>query len=594
MKKNFTLPLFAVALSLTPLAGMANETSQRPVSAFKTPLPERTVRHSSTPVKVSKPQKEAGATDILEITPLTLNPQGQTAYYFKDCTGIYPYATEDGIAFYRYTDTNDAAKFVWGDDGNVYIYDILQTEDPYNEDGRTTVGYTKGTMVNENEIVISFPQTVMTYDSFYFEGYIYYNICVLKETEDDEGGIWYEPVTDITSVTLTREPGSDNWVLQIPYNDGDVYGLGYFQQTDEDAVVSLYAWGEYVDFTQSYKPLDAPMAEIPAGVEPEQWQIIDGLNGWETYVAFDGDDIYIKGFSSSYPELTLKATKNGDGTASIPFNQYVGIDPYNVRFMLTRYAYVDPSNDQQIILAPEDTEFVLKVDETNKRITCADPELYLVICTAPSTGLQRMVIGFIDFIIQYQESYAGTPANPMTLFWSWNDEEFDSLGYFSFFFEIPILSTKGTVLDMDYLYYRIYQDGQLLTFNYNDPFPGCYWGTEDTTLIPFLFSNGFDIYAYWQYFNLREIGIYDYPETMGVQTVYEYEGVTTESDLLTLNIATGEVTGDSGVSSVTDASVVSEEYYDLTGRKVLNPDKGIFVKRTVMSDGKVRTTKIAR
>jgi hypothetical protein len=37
---------------------------------------------------------------------------------------------------------------------------------------------------------------------------------------------------------------------------------------------------------------------------------------------------------------------------------------------------------------------------------------------------------------------------------------------------------------------------------------------------------------------------------------------------------------------------VATDYFDLQGRKVANPSNGLYIKRTVMSDGTVKAKKI--
>lgn len=55
------------------------------------------------------------------------------------------------------------------------------------------------------------------------------------------------------------------------------------------------------------------------------------------------------------------------------------------------------------------------------------------------------------------------------------------------------------------------------------------------------------------------------------------------------------ISGWNAVDNVTvDASVVATEYFDLSGRKVVNPEKGIFIKSEKLSDGSRRTTKVIR
>ena len=48
----------------------------------------------------------------------------------------------------------------------------------------------------------------------------------------------------------------------------------------------------------------------------------------------------------------------------------------------------------------------------------------------------------------------------------------------------------------------------------------------------------------------------------------------------------------SGIKNASaDAKTKSISYYDLSGRMIQNPKHGLFVKKTVMSDGSVKTSK---
>ena len=49
----------------------------------------------------------------------------------------------------------------------------------------------------------------------------------------------------------------------------------------------------------------------------------------------------------------------------------------------------------------------------------------------------------------------------------------------------------------------------------------------------------------------------------------------------------------SGINGVHSSAPASEEYFDLSGKRVAAPSKGLFVKRTV-SGGKVTTQKILK
>ena len=61
-----------------------------------------------------------------------------------------------------------------------------------------------------------------------------------------------------------------------------------------------------------------------------------------------------------------------------------------------------------------------------------------------------------------------------------------------------------------------------------------------------------------------------------------------------INSSSSGYPGQSGVVEVSDSHriPVNCEYYDLTGRRILNPTKGIFLKLEKMTDGTSRTTKI--
>lgn len=81
--------------------------------------------------------------------------------------------------------------------------------------------------------------------------------------------------------------------------------------------------------------------------------------------------------------------------------------------------------------------------------------------------------------------------------------------------------------------------------------------------------------------------------TIGVQIISVVDGATYCSDVVTLDLENGDVTvGVEGVEAASD--VMNVQYYDLNGRKVANPAKGIYVCKETMTDGKVRSYKVMR
>ena len=151
--------------------------------------------------------------------------------------------------------------------------------------------------------------------------------------------------------------------------------------------------------------------------------------------------------------------------------------------------------------------------------------------------------------------------------------------------------------------YIIYVDGEPYTFeekigpNLNGEDVWKYIGFEEPTIyVPYNFDNYIDVTVSVQ--GSKAIGFYNNDiETFGVQSVYFYGDNPTFSDIVTYDVATGETnvnegTG-SGVKSMENTEMISKEFYDLAGRKINNPDKGIFIMKTVYSDGSVKVKKIA-
>ena len=75
-------------------------------------------------------------------------------------------------------------------------------------------------------------------------------------------------------------------------------------------------------------------------------------------------------------------------------------------------------------------------------------------------------------------------------------------------------------------------------------------------------------------------------DTIGVQSVYKYNGTETRSEIVTIDripMAVDAVDADRNITNV--------KYYDLTGREVAEPASGIFLKRVTFDDGSVTTSK---
>ena len=86
-----------------------------------------------------------------------------------------------------------------------------------------------------------------------------------------------------------------------------------------------------------------------------------------------------------------------------------------------------------------------------------------------------------------------------------------------------------------------------------------YYGTGDVT----------------HFFNFTFTGY----RTIDIQTLYRDGENVYESKIV------NAIGGDSGVAGIDIENALRTEWYDLSGRRVDNPGKGLWIKRAVMQDG---------
>ncbi len=105
--------------------------------------------------------------------------------------------------------------------------------------------------------------------------------------------------------------------------------------------------------------------------------------------------------------------------------------------------------------------------------------------------------------------------------------------------------------------------------------------------IPWSFEN--DSYTILKNYGSCRHAVYVFIEgitTIGVQSVYKYNGEETRSEIVTLNLDENSV---KGVDA--DKTVKSVKYYDIAGRELSAPAEGLVIKRTTYTDGTTTTLK---
>lgn len=533
------------------------------------------------------------------LTEVITEVEGRNQEYLRYGAGYFPY-----MGYVVYYDENSfdpsPASIVFGSDNDIYFYDIMD----FGWDG-----YAKGT-ISGNKVTMSLPQTIFEESYSWTEEPYYQNLCVMTQIGEGEDMI-FRVDPDITQVTYTIN--SANQIVLDPLPEGKALGVvTYFQgkdyETPEDeaegndnyTITWFGAWSGAADFQQRFEPFGQGMVKIPEGAEILTYQVVVNGYNYPVNVAIEDDAMYIEGFGDSpyTSNFVIKAQIDGN-TAYIPQNQYIGIFSLDNEMITVKCGY---QVGNKIIYESDETSFQFMIDESRKTLVPKDPDMYLcyayLMQTDPSTGQNGLLfyLYFKNFVIMQRDSYAGIPSDPFNL---WYSTEFrEEYGYNSIHFEFLSFSTEGNIVLTGNMYYSIYIDGELEVFEYVPPTETesgfAHYSMLDgpTSQIPFLFTNTneFDI---WDEIE-REVGFYyDGVTTVGVEMIYKYNDMTTASNIVTLNVETGEVeTSPSAVSSIYESPILKTEFFDLNGRRVVNPSHGIFVKRTTFADGSVKSRKV--
>lgn len=528
-------------------------------------------------VRGTAPQTRVAASEDDVIT----KAEGVTKYYNKDTAGTFVFNEE----MYQYMETFPGIA-VWGEDNTVYIQDILST--------MATGTYVKGT-VNGNKITCQLGQVLE-----YYPEVGYGIMLVALETDVQEDEVFFNYTTDITQFDyIISDDG--NLTLSLPGRqfDGEIppqYVIGVTYTDEPDKFLG------YCDYVQDWELTDNVIMEIPAGAEVEQYVYVDEYEfATLVDVATVGNSLYIRGLLNIPTPVTIMATIDGN-KAYVAQNQCLGIY-YDQYFLYTRVLYdnpdFDPNDDDSlpIIWAPASATFTLNIDKENKIIEATEDGVYLSFQPEEEYYPNiAMILG--KFRLTYQGSAAGTPANPTELDFVTNRAYYN--GYNEFSFMLSNHSTAGTLLNDETLFYRIFIDGEELIFE--EELGIDLLGREklmykgvpgQQRFMNSLFNNADDIFIWPP--NIYFIGIYvDGVSTIGVQSAYLYDNQLTYSDIVTLDVETGDVTIESGVETVKQSPVIKTEFFDLGGRRVQNPEKGIFVVKQTHADGTTTSTKVMR
>lgn len=154
-------------------------------------------------------------------------------------------------------------------------------------------------------------------------------------------------------------------------------------------------------------------------------------------------------------------------------------------------------------------------------------------------------------------------------------------------FTLSYYSSDFNYLDPSHLYYNLYIDDELVTFSPDD-----YQNLKtEMTDVPYSFSDQYEFYKYDE--NHRTIYFYkDVKKKIGMEAVY-VDGDLRFGSGITEYYPNGDPTG-VDMTEATVKQIKSVDFYDLSGRKLSAPAKGICIRTITYTDGSKASRKIVK
>lgn len=557
--KKFTSLFFVAAMALSAYAGSP---SYQITSPQESGIPSfREIRKQNADSKMSVAPMKVSDGIITEV------PDGKSQIYAIESYSFYV-AMGSYVGFEYVT---MARKAILTDDA---IY--LDGLGSYYKDT-----YIKAAKKDDTTYVISLPCPIYSQDYMDWETQemitVNYELRLMDGVRDEEGTITGYTPTDETEVELT-------------YKDGVIsLNLGYEPGTTDQAdlptpekilgvCVDNGNWAGYGDAGFKWTPFEGEVATPPSDMKIENWVLGSEDKGTMIRMGFSGDEVWIGDLQPNHiPDAWVKGTIKGDKVV-IESGQYLGIIWEEFVYFVS--ALVDATGYSEV----EDF-YEFDYDPVAKTIKANDPDMIIAISARPNSVIRW--VSWTDPTFTYQpEEIDLTPQLPFNLRY---DDWFEYYDYATFSFDESNMNVNGQLLDTSTMYYRFYFDGDLVVFGADD-YEGYDDFSEPTSDIPFnLNSSHFWTWDITHQCMITLQGL----STIGVQVVNIVDNETYTSPIATLDIASGDVTV--GVDSIVNNSEVSGiEYYDMNGMKIQNPGKGLFICKTVMTDGSTKTRKIMR
>lgn len=318
---------------------------------------------------------------------------------------------------------------------------------------------------------------------------------------------------------------------------------------------------------EEYDGVRGRKAPRTSNVKSKVAKVEDGDDGdefnMESYsfqiqVGFDGKDVYFQGFTDDISDFWIKGTMSEDGTTvTIPANQYLGtydVGGYGMWTYDYYLAAVDEDNNIEDVVLTYDAD--ANTFSTDQMLVLHDKWYTL------GTPYQS----FLAVDITMVEEIAATPADP-----SITSMKIADATYPYICLDIPTIDTDGNDLVVAKLFYTVWyeKNGTVQQFVVTaDEYSKV---EEDMTEVPYVYDDAYDIYRGGERFYINPTDEAATWKKIGVQSIYYGGGECNKSNI----VWTDELNYD-GIVSIS-ANGNNAVIYDMQGRRVANPVKGLFI-----------------
>lgn len=495
---------------------------------------------------------------------VTTQPEGELRYYVRDGAGYTSFlgGTEEVI------EENLVQKIVFDPDNRtVWFYEIIGSAD-------YCFGWIHGE-IEGNIIRVPGGQYAWYYN--YGEYETAYTVKLVQINPDGElNGYNYLKCVDGDIIFSISDDGSIRLV-----NQDDNVGIGLCVESTDPFMIEngmAVRWLGYADTEAVMTPIDLKTCDGPSeGTETEKYfvryegSLLDGPNGMEMVnVAVTDEEIYIQGLMPAYfGKSWIKGNIKGD---KVEFESGIFAGCLQRHYIFYVAGYVDDKDTFNYL-----PTYSMGYDPEKKQLTFPDwilmnayPDERLLYCD----GLFNIEMHpFVDAPV--------SPANPIV------GEEYMPYGEYgdsmSVSFQIIPEGKDGEDIDPQQLFYEVYVDGQLFTFDPSIYFT--FW--EPVSVLPFGFADYFFIEPSETTPNTVMISFFN-PEfkTFGARSIYYGGGEERCSEIVTF-----DPHGGNGLKEMNDYNT-DPLYYDLQGQLLLSPQKGMVIEVIHNTDGTVKTKKM--